>query len=112
VPQFPSTPSQPQGQQQQSSPSSQSSATAARTQAPVSATEQQWQARLNDLDTAFVDSLSTLTEIKTQMASFKSGITSNTYPTWNQMEALDQQVSRCIGRLNAARQTLPIGVAT
>lgn len=109
MPQSPSTPSQPQPQRQQ--PTSQQSSSS-RTQPTVSPTEQQWQARLNDMDTAFVDSLATLTEIKTQMNSFKSGITSGTYPTWNQMEALDQQVSRCIGRLNAARQTLPIGVAT
>ncbi len=77
----------------------------------TSASEQEWQRRLNAMDTAFNEASEYITQARTQMTQFKSTITAGGQITWAQQEAVDQLLARSLSSVYSARQSLPIGVS-
>lgn len=77
----------------------------------TSASEQEWQTRLNSMDAAFNQASEYITQATSQINGFKTTVTKGGSVTWAQMEQVAQLLSQAQSQIHQARQSLPIGVS-
>lgn len=80
----------------------------------TSATEAVWQQRISAMDNTFYQSIDSITQCRTQVTALQNQASQQSGQpiTFNQLEVVNQQLSRALADLYTARQSLPIGVTT
>ncbi len=87
-------------------------ANAAQQSSNPSASEQDWQVKLNSMDKSFSEATEIITQCRTALARFKNQTSSGQNVTWNNLEEIDQQLASALTRVYQTRSSLPIGVQT